>query len=73
MLLRYRHELLTDGARRALWARLEGALLALPDTHHGNWTSPVEGLYLTGAATFPGAGVWGTSGRNAAMTVLTGR
>jgi phytoene dehydrogenase-like protein len=30
----------------------------------------VEGLYLTGAATFPGAGVWGASGRNAALTVL---
>jgi phytoene dehydrogenase-like protein len=30
----------------------------------------VQGLYLTGAATFPGAGVWGASGRNAALTVL---
>jgi phytoene dehydrogenase-like protein len=30
----------------------------------------VKGLYITGAATFPGAGVWGASGRNAAMTVL---
>jgi beta-carotene ketolase (CrtO type) len=37
------------------------------------YETPVEGLYLTGAATFPGAGVWGASGRNAAMTVLTGR
>jgi len=27
-------------------------------------------LYLTGAATFPGAGVWGASGKNAAMTIL---
>jgi phytoene dehydrogenase-like protein len=27
-------------------------------------------LFLTGAATFPGAGVWGASGRNAAATVL---
>jgi len=32
--------------------------------------TPVRGLFLTGAATFPGAGVWGASGRNAAMTVL---
>jgi phytoene dehydrogenase-like protein len=31
---------------------------------------PVDGLYLTGAGTFPGAGVWGASGRNAAATVL---
>lgn len=30
----------------------------------------VEGLYITGAATFPGAGVWGASGRNAARVVL---
>lgn len=34
--------------------------------HH----TPVRGLYLTGAATFPGAGVWGASGRNAALTVI---
>jgi beta-carotene ketolase (CrtO type) len=34
------------------------------------YTTPVGGLYLTGAATFPGAGVWGASGRNAALTVL---
>jgi phytoene dehydrogenase-like protein len=27
-------------------------------------------LYLTGAATFPGAGVWGASGRNAALTII---
>lgn len=34
------------------------------------YCTPVHGLFLTGAATFPGAGVWGASGRNAAMTVL---
>ncbi len=34
------------------------------------YETPVKGLYLTGAATFPGAGVWGASGRNAALTVL---
>ena len=28
------------------------------------------GLFLTGAATFPGAGVWGASGRNCAGVVL---
>lgn len=32
--------------------------------------TPVKGLYLTGAATFPGAGVWGASGRNAALTII---
>ena len=34
------------------------------------YRTPVRGLYLTGAATFPGAGVWGASGRNAASVVL---
>lgn len=34
------------------------------------YETPVRGLYLTGAATFPGAGVWGASGRNAALTVI---
>ena len=34
------------------------------------YETAVSGLYLTGAATFPGAGVWGASGRNAARVVL---
>lgn len=34
------------------------------------YETPVAGLYLTGAATFPGAGIWGASGRNCATTVL---
>ncbi len=34
------------------------------------YETPVRGLFITGAATFPGAGVWGASGRNAAMVVL---
>jgi beta-carotene ketolase (CrtO type) len=34
------------------------------------YETPVKGLYLTGAATFPGAGVWGASGRNAALRIL---
>jgi len=37
------------------------------------YETPVKGLYLTGAATFPGAGVWGASGRNAALKVLSRR
>jgi hypothetical protein len=45
MLLRYRHELLADDTRRQLWDELEERLLALPDTHHGNWTSDTEGVY----------------------------
>ena len=34
------------------------------------YETPIEGLYLCGAATFPGAGVWGASGRNAALTLI---
>lgn len=34
------------------------------------YETPVKGLFLTGAATFPGAGVWGASGRNAALRIL---
>ncbi|MGH1502408.1 MAG: phytoene desaturase family protein [Acidimicrobiales bacterium] len=34
------------------------------------YATPIDGLFLTGAATFPGAGVWGASGRNAAHTIL---
>jgi phytoene dehydrogenase-like protein len=34
------------------------------------YETAVRGLYLTGAATFPGAGIWGASGRNAATVVL---
>lgn len=37
------------------------------------YETDVKGLYLTGAATFPGAGVWGASGRNAALTILRSR
>jgi phytoene dehydrogenase-like protein len=32
--------------------------------------TPVKGLFVTGAATFPGAGVWGAPGRNAAHAVI---
>jgi beta-carotene ketolase (CrtO type) len=37
------------------------------------YETAVPGLYLTGAATFPGAGVWGASGRNCATVVLSHR
>jgi phytoene dehydrogenase-like protein len=34
------------------------------------YETAVPGLYLTGAATFPGAGIWGASGRNCATVIL---
>ena len=33
------------------------------------YETPIGGLFLTGAATYPGAGVWGASGRNTASVV----
>jgi phytoene dehydrogenase-like protein len=39
-----------------------------PELTH--YETVVTGLFLTGAATFPGAGVWGASGRNCAGVVL---
>jgi phytoene dehydrogenase-like protein len=34
------------------------------------YKTPINGLFLTGAGTFPGGGVWGASGRNAAHVLL---
>ena len=49
-----------------------GPLAALrnDDPELTRYETAVPGLYLTGAATFPGAGVWGASGRNCATVVL---
>ena len=44
-----------------------------PNPELTRYATAVAGLYLTGAATFPGAGVWGASGRNAALIVLDHR
>lgn len=41
-----------------------------PNPELTDYETAVDGLYLTGAATFPGAGVWGASGRNCATVVL---
>jgi phytoene dehydrogenase-like protein len=46
------------------------ALFAGRDRELTRYETPVPGLFLTGAATFPGAGVWGASGRNAANVIL---
>lgn len=49
-----------------------GPLAALrnPDPELTRYQTAVPGLFLTGAATFPGAGIWGASGRNCATVVL---
>jgi phytoene dehydrogenase-like protein len=46
------------------------ATLRHPDPELTRYDTAVPGLYLTGAATFPGAGIWGASGRNCATVVL---
>jgi beta-carotene ketolase (CrtO type) len=46
------------------------AAFAPRDPELVRYRTAVENLYITGAATFPGAGVWGASGRNAAQVVL---
>lgn len=49
-----------------------GPLAALRSTEpeRTKYETAVPGLYLTGAATFPGAGIWGASGRNCATVIL---
>ena len=49
-----------------------GPLAALhsTDPELTRYETAVPGLYLTGAATFPGAGIWGASGRNCATVIL---
>ena len=41
------------------------------DPELSRYETPIPGLYLTGAATFPGAGVWGAAGRNTATTITS--
>jgi phytoene dehydrogenase-like protein len=36
----------------------------------GRYRTPIQGLYLCGAATHPGGGVMGACGRNAAREIL---
>jgi phytoene dehydrogenase-like protein len=52
-----------------------GPLAALlgRDRELTRYATPVPGLYLTGSGTFPGAGVSGAPGRNAARVILSDR
>lgn len=45
------------------------ATLRGKDPELSRYRTPLEGLYLTGAGTFPGAGIFGAAGRNAASVV----
>jgi len=46
---------------------------ARPVLGHGNYRSPVPGLYMCGAGTHPGGGVSGAPGHNAAHEILKDR
>jgi phytoene dehydrogenase-like protein len=60
--------------RRGNVMHVEMALDAMfglrPVPEFARYRGPVPGLYLTGASTHPGGGVFGASGRNAARTIL---
>ncbi len=49
-----------------LWA-------ARPVLGHGDYRSPIKGLYMCGAGTHPGGGVTGAPGHNAAHEILADR
>jgi phytoene dehydrogenase-like protein len=49
-----------------LWA-------ARPMLGHGDYRSPIKGLYMCGAGTHPGGGVTGAPGHNAAHEILRDR
>ena len=44
-----------------------------PVPGYANYRTPIQGLYLCGAAAHPGGGVMGTPGRNAAREMLRTR
>lgn len=46
------------------------ATLLGKDRELSRYETVIDGLFLTGAATFPGAGIWGASGRNVAKLVI---
>jgi phytoene dehydrogenase-like protein len=49
---------------------LDQMFSARPVLGHGNYRSPIAGLYLCGAGTHPGGGVTGAPGHNAAREIL---
>ena len=52
---------------------LDSMFVYRPLPELAGYRTPVRGLYLTGASTHPGGGVFGASGRTAANVLLAGR
>ena len=50
--------------------RLDQLFSARPALGHGDYRSPVAGLYMCGSSTHPGGGVTGVPGHNAAREIL---
>lgn len=55
------------------YGRSPVALLTGREPELTRYETPLPGLFLTGQATYPGASVWGASGRNAARVVARRR
>ena len=49
---------------------LDQMFSARPTLGHGNYRTPIKGLYMCGAGTHPGGGVTGAPGHNAAREIL---
>ena len=49
---------------------LEQLFFGRPVAGWANYTTPIRGLYMCGAATHPGGGIMGAPGRNAALRIL---
>ncbi len=66
---RYESEFLMHRGHTPSFAATPLATLAGRDRAHTRYRTPIVGLYLSGAGTFPGAGIFGAPGRNAAAVV----
>ena len=49
---------------------LDQVFSARPVLGHGNYLSPIKGLYMCGSGTHPGGGVTGAPGHNAAHKII---
>jgi len=67
---RYESEFHLPAGHAASFAGGPLAALRNPNPEMTKYETAIHGLYLTGAATFPGAGVWGASGRNCATVAI---
>ena len=67
---RYERELFLDRGYTPSYAGSPLSSLLGRRRELSRYRAPVPGLFLSGAGTYPGAGIWGASGRNAADIVL---